>query len=788
MVPVCLLLFHASFVTSAMGAMPVLVPAVQEKQEGLRLEDLFPEESFFGKTARSRSWSYDDRYLGYLWNPYEDRGFDLWIYDTKERKAQRLTSLEMMTNFDREAIKILERYRREKEEREKLKGLSEEERRKKEEEIRQRRRQESAPDYAGISEYTWAHTKHEVLFVYRGDIFRMKIGEALPVRLTKTQEAESGVSYTRDDAGMIFRRGNNVFRMRFDSAQVEQLNPPLPQNMTMGRYWLSPDETKILISSSRQTGQSRQVTYITYRGRLAEARTTERDMADDPFKTENYLFLYDLNDDPKKNPEHDGKPWEIYRHSGGEEYELTSIHEEPFSSDSRRLVFAKWNRNKRSLEVVLVDIPKKEIRTIFRDTHDGEHTTPSLCRPFFTPDGGKILCLLERSGYRHVWVVDPLTEGATQLTRGDFEVYPEKISPDGKYLLVTSSKEHPARMNVYLVRMDDGSMERVSQQSGNYSNPEPNHHFTAVAVSFASWTHPTETYLLSLNRRQEEVALTQSHSETFQKVNKLVPTLFTYQNRHGHTIYGFMFLPPDWKPTEQRPLMIYVYGGPLGTGRSVVDGTFNSEAYWFHLYLAYNYGYICITVDPRGQSGYGAVFGKANWEQPGKPQVEDLVDAVKYFKEKYNIDPQKVGVHGWSFGGFQTQMCLYTEPEVFTLGIAGAGPTEWLNYNTWYTGGVIAETPAKNAQEWQEKFSLLPLTKNLKSPLLLVHGLEDTNVLFQDTMKVYRELLRNGKGPLVELVVDPTGGHGLGGDIRTLQRFLIYEAFIKKHWGPYRAP
>ncbi|MCL6624748.1 MAG: S9 family peptidase, partial [Fimbriimonadales bacterium] len=66
--------------------------------------------------------------------------------------------------------------------------------------------------------------------------------------------------------------------------------------------------------------------------------------------------------------------------------------------------------------------------------------------------------------------------------------------------------------------------------------------------------------------------------------------------------------------------------------------------------------------------------------------------------------------------------------------------------------------------------------------------LEDTNVLFQDTMKVYRELLRNGKGPLVELVVDPTGGHGLGGDIRTLQRFLIYEAFIKKHWGPYRAP
>lgn len=786
MAPVWLLVFPLSFVMSGGALAPVT--SFQEKQDQLRLEDLFPEESFFGKSARSRSWSHDDRYLGYLWNPYEDRGFDLWIYDTKERKARRLTSLEMMTNFDREATKILERYRREKEEREKLKGLSEEERRKREEELRRQRREESAQEYAGISEYTWAHTKHEVLFVYRGDIFRLKVGDELPVRLTKTQDAESGVSYTRDDGGMIFRRGSNVFRMRFDSAQIEQLNPPLPHNTTMGRYWLSPDETKILISSSRQTGQSRQVTYITYRGRLAEARTTERSMADDTFKAENYLFLYDLHDDPKKNPEHDGKPWEIYRHAGGEEYEITSVHDEPFSQDSKRLVFAKWNRNKRSLEIMLVDIAKKEVRTIFRDTHDGEHTTPSLCRPFFTPDGSKVLCLLERSGYRHVWVVDPLKEGATQLTRGDFEVYPEKLSADGRHLLVTSSREHPARVNLYLVQMEDGSMERITQQNGSYSNPEPNHSFTAVAVSFASWTHPTETYLLSLKNRQgEEVALTKSHSETFYKVNKLTPALFDYQNRHGHTVYGFMFLPPNWKPEEKRPLMIYVYGGPLGTGRSVIDGSFNSEAYWFHLYLAYNYGYICITVDPRGQSGYGAVFGKANWEQPGKPQVEDLVDAVNYFKEKYNIDPQKVGVHGWSFGGFQTQMCLYTAPDVFTLGIAGAGPTEWLNYNTWYTGGVIAETPAKNAQEWQEKFSLLPLTKNLKAPLLLVHGLEDTNVLFQDTMKVYRELLRNGKGPLVELVVDPTGGHGLGGDIRTLQRFLIYESFIKKHWGPYRS-
>jgi dipeptidyl aminopeptidase/acylaminoacyl peptidase len=129
-------------------------------------------------------------------------------------------------------------------------------------------------------------------------------------------------------------------------------------------------------------------------------------------------------------------------------------------------------------------------------------------------------------------------------------------------------------------------------------------------------------------------------------------------------------------------------------------------------------------------------------------------------------------------------MCLYTEPDVFAAGIAGAGPTEWENYNAWYSQGTIGKTATGTAD--LKKFSLLPLAKNLKARLMLVHGMEDSNVLYQDTVRVYRELLQAGKEALVELFLDPTGGHGLGGDVKTLNRFRKYADFLLVHVGEGR--
>jgi dipeptidyl aminopeptidase/acylaminoacyl peptidase len=124
---------------------------------------------------------------------------------------------------------------------------------------------------------------------------------------------------------------------------------------------------------------------------------------------------------------------------------------------------------------------------------------------------------------------------------------------------------------------------------------------------------------------------------------------------------------------------------------------------------------------------------------------------------------------------------MYTSPDTFAAGIAGAGPTEWENYNSWYSGRTIGKT--ERSKPNLRKYSLLPLTAGLKKPLLLVHGMQDPNVLYQDTVNVYRALLENGKETLVDLFLDPDGEHALGGAIKAKAWHKKYEAFFLQHLG-----
>lgn len=765
-----------AIIFSTLALVPVAVFA-QAKKDELKLDDLFPEKSLTGKTARAMSFSPDDRYLAYSWNLYDDKGSDLWLYDTVTGTSKRWTSIETMAKFDRDTKKTMARYAREKEDENKKRGLSGDDLKKFEEEVKKRKeKEERSGEYGGVSEYEWAHNRNEILFTFKGDVYRLAVGSDTPERLTKTRDAENNLQWTKADDGFFFRRGENVFRVRFNSGSQEQLNPDLPQGMRMGWYSISPDETKLAMTSGRDTGPDRSVTYIVYRGRFAEARTTERGVADDNFTQESYLYLYDINDDFEKS---DGKPWQIYFWPAGKEYGQTSLSPNPWSADSTKFLFSTWKRDKREFQVMQAEVATKKTEPVYTETMNGGHTAPGRAVPMFTKAGNRILINTDKSGYMHIWSVDPAAKTATQLTKGDFEVEPEGLTSDGKGLFVTANKKDASQLGLYVADLGTGDLKPFSLNPGTYDGFAISKASNRVAANFRSWTEINELFLLD---GQRETKLTSSHAENPWRVQRLKPTKFSYKNRHGDTVHGYMYLPKDHKKGDKRPLWIYVYGGPLfSRGRDVIDGSFNN----FNMYMADKYGYITCTIDPRGMSGYGARFEAANWESPGKAQVEDLSDGVKWFRENFGIDSEKVGINGWSFGGYQTQMCLYTAPDVFKLGIAGAGPTEWQNYNTWYTGGVIGFSRAAKPEDL-DKYSLTKLAKNLASPLMLLHGMEDTNVLYQDTVKVYQALLQAGKGHLVELVVDPTGGHGLGGDIKTKDRYAIYEGFLLRRWGPYK--
>jgi dipeptidyl-peptidase 4 len=245
-----------------------------------------------------------------------------------------------------------------------------------------------------------------------------------------------------------------------------------------------------------------------------------------------------------------------------------------------------------------------------------------------------------------------------------------------------------------------------------------------------------------------------------------------------------VFKPFGWKPEDKRPGLVYVYGGPLDDRHTIEIDSSHHEGYFFQMYMAAKHGYVCIDIDPRGEAGYGRDFSEANFEQPGKPQVEDIEDLVAYIKNGFGIDSSRLGLHGWSFGGFQTMMVMFTSPETFTCGVAAAGPTEWENYNSYYSGATIGKSV--RGIPTLRKYSLIPLAKNLKRPLLLVHGMLDPNVLYQDTVNVYRALLESGKEKLVDLFLDPDGEHGLGGAVLYKGVYNKFESFFLLHLGEYK--
>jgi dienelactone hydrolase len=440
----------------------------------------------------------------------------------------------------------------------------------------------------------------------------------------------------------------------------------------------------------------------------------------------------------------------------------------------------------------------RDARPVYRFFHNGGPNTPRLIRPMYLADSRRMLFITELSGFRQLHVLDPIYEQLEPITQGRFEVYPLAMSRDHRRLFLLATREDPAQQQVYRLDLgastgdspsggattghasEAGPLVRLTWRDGFHDGVVVSDDGTRVLTVHADFGSPRDLYAVD-TRRGSDTRLTDAHPAEARALVAAAPELFTYRNRHGHQIHGQLFRPDDWSPSDQRPLLVYVYGGPLGQRKLVVRGSFDAASYLFAMYMAKVRGYVTCTIDPRGVSGYGGLFEKANFEQVGRPQVEDLVDGVQWLVEHAGVDPKRVGIHGWSFGGFQTQMCLYTEPEVFAVGIAGAGPTEWENYNAWYSTGTIGAN--RPGQTDLARFSLLPLAKNLKGRLLLVHGVEDSNVLYQDTVRVYRELLKAGKEALVDLFIDPTGGHGMGGDVKTLNRYRKFEDYLLTHLG-----
>ncbi|MCK5005014.1 MAG: S9 family peptidase [Candidatus Aminicenantes bacterium] len=827
--------------------------ATQAKK--ITLEEFYKVRSYFGKSAKGLNFSEDGDYLAFLWNSYNEFGYDLYIYDMKGANMIRVTALDLMRKFNtpedhekfikkgkekREEEKIALRKfyaqrdylmgkqvdlsRFEKEEIKKLKAeLKKKELEKKKEESLKKKEKgeidkkkgdkkdkkkgvddlemwelrdklkewkdenkvERKDLYPGVSRYSWSKTSNDIIFEYRGDLFFYSIDKGEIRRLTMTDASERLVSFTSSGDGYYYLSGNKLYLVKFNSSYIHQLNHRLEKakkkkdkSFKIEDTVISPDGKWMVIIGAKKEkkGGTKDVVVVNYKKRFADPVKIKRQMTDTKRSEPVYRFwlreVKDLN--YGKQPEH------IFEIPGGDIwYETSSIL---WSEDSRYFAFMSWEREKGDLKIWLGDMKgSRKPEQLFTMKETIGYKSSFWNNIKFTPDSKKLVSYLNnKDGFRQLCYFDLPSGKKKEITKGKFESFPVVgFSKDSKYLYTLSSKQDTAYLSLYKVKISNGKMEIVGNPDGVHSSDAVSKDGEWYASNYMNWSNPKELYLKNLKTGKTRV-LTSSHNSDWNRLNFLKPELFKFKNRHGDSIRGMMWKPPGWKKEDMRPGIVLVYGGPLGRAHSVMSHRFSTYSYMFQMIMAAKHGFVTINIDPRGQSGYGRKFNEANFKDPGKAQTEDLEDLMKEIgKGGFGVDTSRVGLHGWSFGGYQTLYTMFNSPDTFACGISAAPPTQWENYNSWYTGATIGDS--KRDKMNIRKYSLIPMAKNLKNPLLLVHGMMDYNVLYQDTVNVYRALLESGKETLVDLFLDPEGGHGLGGAIKNKGTYKKFESwFIDK--------
>ncbi|MDR1841263.1 MAG: prolyl oligopeptidase family serine peptidase [Holophagales bacterium] len=650
--------------------------------------------------------------------------------------------------------------------------------------------------YPGVSSFKWANKADELIFVYRGDLFRYVVETDKTDRLTNTDREERVVGYTSGDDGFFFQDGTSIFRVDFNSGRLLQLNRAFVfgddaekkysvqgADLSQDGRWMAiyaqfqeDDESGAMGRGQGQRGQGgqgnqggRQVQIMDYTKRFAESRQVRREVSDDKRRLPaTAIYIRSVDEAPTRQPE------PIFTNDGGDVwFERTPVS---WSKDGSNYAFATWEREKETLKIYLGEASETEApEVVLERVGDVGHEVFNSLAPRFTPNGKTLVVALDETGFRQPWAMDVATKSIRPILSGDFEAHTILgFTPDSNHVFLLANKDSAA-MNVFRADLASGAMELIGKQGDYHRNPAISENGEKAAMNSGNWLKRNELHVVDIASKDIKV-ITDSHDPAWPQINLLQPERFNFTNRHGDKIQCYMFKPKGWKTSDKRPSIVYIYGGPLGNRNSVEVDSFQPTGYLFGMYMAAKHGYVTITIDTRGQSNYGRRFSGANWEQPGLPQTEDLEDLMKHIQRGFGIDTRRVGLTGWSFGGFQTQYTMYSKPDLFACGIAGAGPTEWENYNSWYSGRTIGKVD--RAKPVLRKYSLLPMAKNLRKPLLLVHGMADPNVLYQDTVNVYRALLESGKESIVDLFLDPDGEHGMGGAVKPKGWHKKYEAFF----------
>jgi len=578
----------------------------------------------------------------------------------------------------------------------------------------------------------WSGT--QVLYSTGGDVFLIQTDTGQWTQLTRTPVAERDPKFSPDGKFVAFRRDWDLYILDIASKRETRLTTGGSDTLRNGGLdWVYPEELD-LGTAYWWSPDSKSIAYLQF------------DISHEPLYPHEDLRgprpIYEPQRYPQAGENNPDVRVGVVAATGGSTRwmdpagtsEQSLIARVGWTPDSRSIYVVRANRVQNRLEIWMAAAGSGKSSRIMEETDKYWVNVPD--DPVFVNGGKQFLWRSERDGFRHIYLCSIDGKEVHQLTRGSWEVTGiTGVDDSAGRVYYTSSETSPLERQLYSVGLTGEGKHRLSSGSGTHTIAMgPGGRF--YLDTFSSVSSPPRTTLHAGDGGELGVYREQNRRLT-EEFEIQATQLLSFRAADGTLLYARLVKPRGFTPGKKYPAVVLVYGGPDAQG--VRDAWMGAD---LDQVLA-NQGFVVWQVDNRGSSGRGHAFETPVFHKLGSTELADQVAGVEYLVSLGFVDRERVGIRGWSYGGFMTLNAMLNAPDVFRAGIAGAPVTDWRNYDTIYTERYMG-LPKNNPDGY--KLTALPQqAKNLRGKLMIAHNLEDDNVLFQNTVQMIDALERAGQ-------------------------------------------
>jgi acetyl esterase/lipase len=734
----------------------LLHAATAQQQSPLQVEQIMQDPAtWIGTSPHSVQWAANGQQIYFKWNPKRQQGDSLYQLDIKSGRISRA---------DEQAAALPDRnpyfniaY---------TKRLYMRNGDMYEEDLRSRRQQQLTRNLSGLSNIQYAANGVDVYFTLNTNLYLLQRSTGQLQQLTDFRKGkEDAPKKPSEQAAWLEQdalRMSQVVKERKEKEErsqqaTKQASPTRPRPIYLGEAIVngqtaSPNRRYITfrLNQAAQNGQTEVPSYVTQSG-YAEMLKTRPKVGGPQAKVQ--LGIYDTRLDTVYYLQTDKLPGLDRLPDFAKDYPNKKI-----SRATDVVVHGPWYPSSGSLEalieirsldnkdrwIALADLSTGGIRVLDHQRDEAWIGGPGMGWLYgpsemgWLPGGKQVWFQSEESGYSHLYLLDVASGSKKQLTSGNYEIYEPKISRDGKWWYFHSNQQHPGERHFYRMPLQGGKAEQLTRGEGRWDvTLSPDEKW--LAQLYSTGNQPPELYLQANKAGATPKKLTESQTDEWKAYPWRLPEYVTFNAQDGAQVPARLYRPE--RGSQGGPAVIFVHGAGYLQNAHKWWSTYFRE-YMFHNLLL-DKGYTVLDIDYRGSAGYGREWRTGIYRHMGGKDLSDHIDGARWLVEEFGIDSNRMGIYGGSYGGFITLMAMFTEPDVFKAGAALRSVTDWAHYNHPYTSNILNE-PFTDSLAYVRS-SPIYYAEGLKGHLLIAHGMIDTNVHFQDVVRLAQRLIELGK-------------------------------------------